>query len=176
MFLRTFFLGIALILLLFSNVYNEEHRIYKNTSYNFVVSYPASWRIQETRIGVMLIAPPIKDESSAFTENIDISFNELNGTTKNMDKYLEKSIRDLKSYKEIKNLNVLERGKIKIGKKEAGFLKYSCDLWGGSNIFKQYAIIETSWLILLTYCGEGKDFYKFLPQADGIIKSFRLIE
>ena len=65
----------------------------------------------------MFIAPPIKDESSAFAENVDISFNELNGTPKNMDKYLEKTVRDLRSYEDMKNLKVLERGKVKIGYK-----------------------------------------------------------
>ncbi|TET70375.1 MAG: hypothetical protein E3J56_08135 [Candidatus Aminicenantes bacterium] len=174
--MRKFFLAILLMLLSFANAHNQEHRMYRNSSFNFVVSYPASWKVQETRVGVMFIAPPIKDESSAFAENVDISFNELNGTPENMDKYLEKTVRDLRSYEDMKNLKVLERGKIKIGGKEAGFLRYSCTLWGGSSIFKQYAIIETSWLILLTYCGEGKDFYELLPQAEGIIKSFRLVK
>lgn len=167
---------IVLLFLLNANAYYEEQKIYRNSYFNFTVNYPASWKVQETRVGAIFISPPINNESSSFAENVDISVNEIGNNSINAKSYLEKSIKDLQSSKDMRNFKVFETGESKIGDKKAVFVSYSGILWGNSFKCKQYVIIEGSILYLLTYYGEGEDFYKFLPQAESIIKSFRLEE
>lgn len=165
-----------LMFLSIANIYSEEYKTYRNPRFNFYIKYPASWKVQETRVGAILISPQSDSEASPFAETVDISIEDSSLYSVNMRDYRERGILGILDFTGIENMNILEEGWTKIGEKKAAFITYIGTLWGSPYKWKQYAILEGSKLYLFLYTSEEGDFYKFLPQAEGIIMSFRLIE
>lgn len=171
---------LVIMLLFFSmvNVYNEEQKIYRNSYFNFTMNYPASWKIKEIS-GLPIFTSPLESESDDFPENVNVGFEKIAFHPQTTKTYWEKKgIPELQNQTVLQNIKIIERGRTNIGKKEASYITYIAYLvmYNTELKFRQYAIIVGSNLYLFTYTAKEADFYKFLPQAEGIIMSFRITQ
>lgn len=146
---------------------------YTNDEAGFVLDYPDGWTAQEVADQPAVLVALFQRQSAGdgFAENVNVLLEELPaGVT--LDEYTAANRANLE--RAFTNFEVLEEGQQSIGEAPAFWIRYDADQQGQRLSFLQAWLVDGERGFVLSYTGQGEEFDAFRPDAEAIIRSFRL--
>jgi serine/threonine-protein kinase len=150
----------------------QEQKVYESPYFGFSISYPADWRTTELG-GIIVFLSPLESADDNFSENVNVVVEDLSsapGIT--LKEYADISASNLEAM--LAGLKIVDRSSTVIDGKEAAVITYTRPERDLKLKQRVYIIISNNKGYNLTYSAKEDSFDKFLPQAEVIIKSFKV--
>ncbi len=147
---------------------------YENAPYGFALKYPAAWSFAEDQGGAAAIFYSPKETAlDIFQENVNIVVQDISQNPMSLEEYTETAITQMQAVFGT-NLEILDSSPIFIdnrpahrfifiGKGPDGDLQYQC----------RWTLTGTT-VYQITYTAIASGYERHLPQAERIMKSFRI--
>ena len=143
---------------------------YENTEFGFTIDHPPSWTLTQ-QPGVVVLLVNEASAQDGFAESVNVVAEELPGEIP-LDDYTEVTIRNLEEG--FGQMEVIEEGPTTIDGLPAHSIEYRAEQQGQTLTFLQTWLIEATTAFVLTFTGQDEGFDELRPDAESIMKSFRV--
>jgi hypothetical protein len=169
---QTAIIFLAIIVLFGVSCKQKEPGRYYNKKYSFSIKLPAGWEINEgERQTVVLAVKSDLAQNDVFPENINIVASEI-PEGMNIESYLNMQINGIKVI--LEKMADLEKGFMKIDKKDSAWVSYLYKIADINFIAKSYFVISGKTVFTITFVADKSDYKKNLPIIEDSVASFRM--
>ena len=152
----------------------QEQNVYESPYFGFSISYPADWRTTELG-GIIVFLSPLESAEDNFSENINVVVEDLSSAPGiSLKEYADISASNLEAM--LTGLKIVDRSSTVVDGKETAVITYTRPERDLKLKQRVYILISNNKGYNLTYSAKEDSFDKFLPQAETIIKSFRITQ
>jgi hypothetical protein len=141
----------------------------------YTIDYPSTWRVDTSKTlgaDVFLFSP--KDlEEDKFSENVNVMIQDLTGMNIDLDKFVEITKNQIKTF--VTNGNLLESKRMSKGGMEFHQIVYSASQGIFQLKTRQYYFIVDQKAYLVTLVTEADKYENYLSIGEKIMDSFKLI-
>ena len=140
---------------------------------NYSIEYPNKWNVNPNeQMGMsFIIFSPKESENDKFSENINLTIQDLTGKEIDLDKFVEISNNQINTL--ATNLNFIESKRIKTEKKEYQKIIFSADQGVLHLKYEQFYFLKNEKAYVLTFTSELGKFSDYEITAEKILNSFR---
>ena len=140
---------------------------------NYSIEYPNKWNVNPNeQMGMsFIIFSPKESENDKFSENINLTIQDLTGKEIDLDKFVEISNNQINTL--ATNLNFIESKRIKTEKKEYQKIIFSADQGVLHLKYEQFYFLKSEKAYVLTFTSELGKFSDYEITAEKILNSFR---
>jgi eukaryotic-like serine/threonine-protein kinase len=148
-----------------------EDKVYTNAVLNFTMTYPSEWELREMMNAIAFLSAK-ESEGDTFRENVNILMEDVSSSPMSLDQYMEISNGNIA--KMIEGYKLIEKGEITLSNEKGYFSIFEGNANNYYLRFKSYTFMKGTKVYTLTYTALPESFDKFLPAAEGIVKSISL--
>jgi len=137
------------------------------------VDYPEDWRIKEVGKAVS-VSSPFESKDDRFAENVQIVAENLSQSPADITliDYHRAGLKNAEKF--LTDFKALEEAQTRWLDRDAVVMLYSMTIRGEKFRCKDYKFAVGKTFYVLTYYAMEEDFDKYLPAAEGIMKSIRV--
>lgn len=169
---QTVIIFLAIIVLFGVSCKQKEPGRYYNKKHSFSIKFPAGWEINEgDRQTVVLAVKSDTAQNDIFPENVNIVVSDLPAGM-NLESFLNMQVNGIKVI--LEKMSDLEKGFMKIDKKDAAWVSYLYKIGDINFIAKSYFVIYDKTVFTITFVADKSDYKKNLSLIDDSVASFRL--
>lgn len=143
---------------------------FSSREHGFAITGPRGWTKGEAAPALVVFRSPQADESDAFTENVNVTVEDLPSDSVSLRQYRDGALANVR--RAITNFRLLEEGDARLGGTAAARISYLGTQGQFQLRFLQVFAVRTAKAYVVTFTAEEPRFEQYRPAAQTAIDSF----
>jgi len=153
----------------------QNSKLYSNPEKKFEIKFPNKWETKENYFGSIVSSlSAAQSVTDTFRENVNVVNEELPNESLSLAVYTDASLKNIENL--VNNFSLISKEETTVGNRKAMVITYTGKQGTYDLKFRQTLIVNKKMAYVISYVGAIKDFDTFLPEAQNIADSFKVMD